>query len=254
LLPHDELGEGPTVVLLHAGIANREMWRDFLGPLAEAGYRAVAVDLPGFGEAHARSPVAHWDEVATTIEELGVEEAALVGNSFGAAVALRVAAVHPRRVSSLVLFSSAGVPEPEPSPQLLAIWDAVERAEDAGDVEAAIEATVAGWVRPASRETVGPRIAAMQRANQRLRHPAEIEFAEDPLEVDPGRIEAIDRPVLVAAGAEDVPDFRDAVDGLAARLPRATTAIIAGCGHLAPLEAPAESLRLILETLAAPSS
>jgi pimeloyl-ACP methyl ester carboxylesterase len=41
------------VVLLHAGIANRQMWRDHLEPLAAAGYRAVAVDLPGFGEAQA---------------------------------------------------------------------------------------------------------------------------------------------------------------------------------------------------------
>lgn len=249
MLPHDQLGEGPTVLLLHAGIANRQMWRDHLEPLAKAGYRAVAVDLPGFGEAHARSPVAHWEEVAATIEELGIEDAELVGNSFGAAVALRVAVVHPERVTSLTLFSAPDVPEPEPSPELQAIWDAVERAQEAGDQERVVEEIVSGWVRPPARATVGPRIAEMQRANLRRRGSGEVEFAEDPLEVHPARVATIDCPVLLAAGAEDLPDFRDAAAALATRLPSATATLIPDCGHLAPLEAPAESLRLILQTL-----
>jgi pimeloyl-ACP methyl ester carboxylesterase len=249
MLPHDQLGDGPTVLLLHAGIANRQMWRDHLGPLAEAGYRAVAVDLPGFGQAHARSPVAHWEEVAATIEALGVEQAALVGNSFGASVALRVAAVYPERVASLTLFSGPDVPEPEPSPELAAIFDAVERAEAAGEPERMIEEIVAGWVRPRARETVGSRIAEMQRENHRGRGPDNVEFAEDPLEVHPGRVVAIECPVLLAAGEEDLPDFRDAVEGLSSRLPSATGTLIPACGHLAPLEAPAESLRLMLANL-----
>ncbi len=53
MLPYDEAGSGPVVVLIHAGIADRTMWSDHLEPLAAAGYRAVAVDLPGFGKAPA---------------------------------------------------------------------------------------------------------------------------------------------------------------------------------------------------------
>jgi len=249
VLPHDQLGDGPTVLLLHAGIANRQMWRDHLEPLAAAGYRAVAVDLPGFGEAHARSPVAHWEEVAATIEALEVPDVAVVGSSFGAAVALRVAAVYPELVTSLTLFSANDVPEAEPSPELQAIWDAVDRAEADGDAERVIEAIVAGWVRPQAQATVGPQIAAMQLANQRGHRSTEVEFAEDPLEVHPARVATIECPALLAAGEEDLPDFRDAAEALAARLPAAAGMLIPGCGHLAPLEAPAESLRLILETL-----
>jgi pimeloyl-ACP methyl ester carboxylesterase len=48
-LPHDEAGSGPAVVLLHAGVADRTMWSEHLEHLADAGYRAVAMDLPGFG-------------------------------------------------------------------------------------------------------------------------------------------------------------------------------------------------------------
>jgi pimeloyl-ACP methyl ester carboxylesterase len=39
------------VVVLHAGVADRAMWSEFLPSLAAAGFRAVAIDLPGFGEA-----------------------------------------------------------------------------------------------------------------------------------------------------------------------------------------------------------
>jgi len=122
-LPHDEVGTGPAVVLLHAGIADRTMWAEHLDPLAEAGYRVVAVDLPGFGEA----PVppgeqAAWADVLQTMDELSIERAALVGNSFGGAVALRAAFVAPDRVSALVFISSPA-PDLEPSPELEAVWE-----------------------------------------------------------------------------------------------------------------------------------
>src|ERR1700758_2372289 len=99
-LPHSEAGDGPAVLLLHAGVADRTMWREHLEPLAAAGYRVIAPDLPGFGEAAVRpGPQAPWNDVLETMNALGVERATLVANSFGGAVALRVAAVAPVAVS-----------------------------------------------------------------------------------------------------------------------------------------------------------
>jgi pimeloyl-ACP methyl ester carboxylesterase len=250
-LPYDELGDGPAVVLLHAGIADRRMWAEHLEPLAATGRRVVAVDLPGFGEAApADGPVAHWEDVVETMDGLGIERAPLVGSSFGAAVALRVAAVHPERVSALVLFSVGGVPDPDPSPELLAVWEAEEGAVEAGDFEAAVAAVVSGWVRPGASAAVRERVATMQRQNyERHASGPEAEFAPDPLEEDPALVATISCPVLLAVGESDMVDFRSAVPDLAARLPRATTAAIAGCGHLAPLEAPAEFRRLVIAHL-----
>lgn len=250
-LPHSEHGKGPAVLLLHAGIADRRMWDEHLVPLAAAGYRVVAVDLPGFGEAALEhGPVAHWEDVVETMDALGIERAALVGSSFGAAVALRVTALHPERVSSLLLFSSSAVPDPDPSPELLAIWEAEEGALEEGDVEKAVEAVVSAWVRPEAPDEVRQRIAAMQRRNyERHASEQELEQAPDPLEENPGLVGRIDCPVLVAAGEEDMVDFRNAVPELAAKLPQAATTIIADCGHLAPLEAPGEFRRLVLEHL-----
>lgn len=252
-LPHSEHGDGPALLLLHAGIADRRMWDEHLEPLAAAGYRVVAVDLPGFGEAAlTQGPVAHWEDVVETMDALGIERAALVGNSFGGAVALRVAALHPDRVSSLLLFSSSAVPEPDPSPELLAVWEAEEGALEEGDVEKAVEAVVSAWVRPEAPDEVRERIAAMQRRNyERHTSEQELEQAPDPLEENPDLVERIDCPVLVAAGEEDMVDFSNAIPELAAKLSQATTTTIADCGHLAPLEAPEEFRRLVLEHLEA---
>lgn len=250
-LPHSEAGEGPAVLLLHAGIADRTMWDEHLEPLAAAGYRVVAPDLPGFGEAAAAEPVAHWEDVLETMDGLGIERAALVGNSFGGAVALRAAAVAPERIASLALFSAGAVPEPDPSPELLAVWEAEEGALEAGDHEAAVAAVLSAWVRPQARDEVRDRIAAMQRRNYERHAGEHAEHAPDPLEEDPELLSAIACPTLLAAGEEDMVDFRSAVPELAASLPRARTALIPDCGHLAPLEAPEGFRRLVLSALAA---
>jgi pimeloyl-ACP methyl ester carboxylesterase len=111
------------------------MWSEHLDWLARAGFRAVAVDLPGFGEAAMEEgPQAPWDDVLQTLRGLNIERAALVGNSFGAAVALRAASVAPAAVSSLVLIS----PPPlmmDPSPALRVVWEAENAALDRGDIE-----------------------------------------------------------------------------------------------------------------------
>src|SRR5579859_5782325 len=148
ILPHNEAGSGPAIVLLHAGIADRTMWSEQLQPLAASGYRAVAMDLPGFGEAAV--PVgehAPWIDVLATMDAMEIHDAVLVGNSFGGAVALRAAAVAPERVSALVLVS-APAPDLEPSAELEAAWGAEESALERGDVEAAVAAVVEAWTLP----------------------------------------------------------------------------------------------------------
>jgi pimeloyl-ACP methyl ester carboxylesterase len=246
-LPHDEAGSGPAIVLLHAGIADRSMWAELLEPLAAAGHRVVAFDLPGFGEAEpAPGEQAPWLDVLSAMDALSIERAALVGNSFGGAVALRVALVAPERVSALALISAPGV-EFEPSAQLRAAWDAEEAPLDRGDTEAAVAAVVEAWTLPDAPQELRGRVAAMQRrifeVQAGITEPTE---GPDPAEEHPELLAGLDIPVLVAAGEHDMPDFLDAAEQLAQTLPRAQRAVIAGAGHLAPLETPAVFRELLL--------
>jgi pimeloyl-ACP methyl ester carboxylesterase len=250
MLPHDETGRGPAIVLLHAGIADRTMWSEHLERLAGAGHRVVAVDLPGFGEAPvAPGEQAPWADVLRTMDELSIERAALVGNSFGGAVALRAALVAPDRVSALALIS-APAPALEPSPGLAAVWEAEEAALERGDIEAAIEVVVDAWTLPDASQELRDRVAAMQRRALALQAeaPAATE-APDPAEERPEALAQLDVPTLVAAGELDKPDFRQGSEAMARTLPRARHAVIDGAGHLAPLETPEAFRELVLAFL-----
>ena len=246
MIPFDEAGSGAAVILLHAGVADRRMWEDLLPDLAAAGFRALAFDLPGFGEAEVEpGPQAPWNDVLMAMNELGIERAALVGNSFGAAIALRVAVVAPARVDALVLV---GTPMPgEPSERLAAAWEAEEEALVRGDIDAAVEAVAEAWTKPGP---VRDLVEEMQRRAFELQLEAgEVEDAPDPVEEDPESLTRIGVPLLAIAGAEDMPDFVTGADTLARVVPGARHVVVEGAGHLVPLEAPDEFRALLIDFL-----
>ena len=254
MLPHDDIGIGQAIVLLHAGIADRTMWSAHLDPLAAAGHRVVAVDMPGFGEAEVPpGEQAPWNDVLETMAALDTGPAALVGNSFGAAVALRMAVVAPAAVRALALIS---VPPPDldPSPELEAVWDAEAAALERGDIDAAVEAVVSAWVQPDAPPAMRARVAEMQRRAFGLQADAgEVSEAPDPLERDLGLLARVEAPVVVAAGERDMPEFREGAERLARALPDARLKLIEGAGHLAPLETPERIRALVLGFLDAQS-
>ncbi len=184
-----------------------------------------------------------------TLDELGVERFALVGNSFGGAVAMRVAALAPERVSGLMLVSPPPL-DLEPSPVLRAVWDAEEEALERGDVEAATRAVVDGWTLEDSPPGLRDRIAEMQRRAFELQlAAAEAPEGDDPLEGGAGPL-AGRVPTLVVTGGRDIPDFRDGAHRLAAQLGLEGAAVIEAAGHLAPLEQP-EAFRELLDAFLA---
>jgi pimeloyl-ACP methyl ester carboxylesterase len=245
ILAYDEAGSGQAIVLIHAGVADRTMWSELLEPLAAAGYRAIAVDLPGFGEAVPPGPqIAPWTDVLETLDALAIEAAVLVGNSFGAGIALRAAAAAPDRVTALVLVSVAA-PGLDPSPELEMAATAEEQALERGDTDEAIEAVVAAWTLPDAPLALRERIGAMQRRAFELQaQSGELALAPDPLE-DPSALAQIDLPVLCVVGEHDMRFFHDSAAVLEVALPRARPELIEGAGHLAPLEQP-ERFREVL--------
>ncbi len=250
MLPYDEVGRGPALVLLHAGIADRTMWSEHLDALAESGHRVIAVDLPAFGEAPPRDHP-EWEAVLETMDQLSVQRAALAGNSFGGAVAMRIAALAPERVSALALFS-APPPAFEPSPQLTAVWEAEEAALERGDIEDAVEAILDAWLLPDAPAEQRERVARMQRRAFELQAGLDAERPPDPLEEDPALLGGVEAPVLVAAGEHDLPDFRDGAEAISAAIPGARRTMVPGAGHLAPLETPEVFRRLLIDFLATP--
>jgi pimeloyl-ACP methyl ester carboxylesterase len=89
-------GDGPGIVLLHGWSDSADTWRPLLAELAERGRRAIAVDLPGFGEASPMAPGAVLPQLDAFTTDLilswaGEEPVVVAGTSLGGCLALRLA-------------------------------------------------------------------------------------------------------------------------------------------------------------------
>jgi pimeloyl-ACP methyl ester carboxylesterase len=112
-----DAGDGPCVFLIH-GIGHSAFgWRHSLGPLAESGFRVLAIDTPGFGysdplpEEAIRDPTALPKAIADLLDRVldtfDITSCSVIGHSLGGAYATLLAAEHPERVERLVLAAPA---------------------------------------------------------------------------------------------------------------------------------------------------
>jgi pimeloyl-ACP methyl ester carboxylesterase len=111
-----EQGDGHPVVLCHGFPELWYSWRHQLGPLAEAGYRAIAPDMRGYGESSIPEDPAAYDvhtlcaDLVGLLDELDEERAVFVGHDWGAIVVWQLALAHPERVEAVVGMSVPFVP------------------------------------------------------------------------------------------------------------------------------------------------
>ena len=105
-----EAGTGPLVLLLHGFPEFWWAWHRQLTALSKAGYRAVAVDLRGYGDSD--KPPRGYDgwtlsgDVAGLVRALGAQRAHLVGHAWGGMIAWSVATLHPRLVASVTAVAA----------------------------------------------------------------------------------------------------------------------------------------------------
>jgi pimeloyl-ACP methyl ester carboxylesterase len=104
-----ELGEGPLVLLLHGFPELWWAWHHQLPALAEAGYRAVAMDLRGYGASdkppRGYDPFTLVHDVAGVVRSLGAPDATIVGHGWGAFMGWTAAVTQPKVVRRLVAVS-----------------------------------------------------------------------------------------------------------------------------------------------------
>jgi pimeloyl-ACP methyl ester carboxylesterase len=104
-----ELGNGPLVLLLHGFPEFWWAWRDQLTALSDAGYRAVAMDLRGYGASdkppRGYDPFTLTADVIGVIKSLGEANAVVVGHDWGGFLGWSVAALAPKVVRRLAIVS-----------------------------------------------------------------------------------------------------------------------------------------------------
>ncbi|MFI6503737.1 alpha/beta fold hydrolase [Nonomuraea typhae] len=238
---HGEAGSGDPVVLLHAGVCDSRMWQLPAVILAEH-FRVIRVDLRGFGQTpyEADGPYSDSGDVAEVLAERGVTKARLVGASYGARVALELAA---RGYAEKLVLLNAGSDLPR-SEDLKAFIAEENRLLELGELQAAAELNADVWLGPAASPGTRTRVVEMQARAFELQIGRDLEQVE--MEVD---LAAIDVPALVVTGAHDLLHFRKSGPYLAGQLPQGRHVELDWAGHLPSIERPQEIISLLLDYL-----
>jgi len=238
---------GPTVVCLHSNASHSGQWRALMDRLG-ARFRVLAVDSYGAG----KSPEWPSDREITLADEVALIEPLLaaapdgvhlVGHSYGAAIALKAALMHPDRVRSLGVYEPtifALVDRDSPRPNATegiqqAVRDGVACLER-GDGEGAARAFIDFWMGEGSFErTPVERRGPIVEACRNLRRWA---FA---LMTEPATLDEFRRvrvPVLYMVGERSPASSRSVAERLMAVLPDARRVDLAGLGHMGPVTHP----------------
>jgi pimeloyl-ACP methyl ester carboxylesterase len=235
----EERGDGPPVVLVHGLRCSHVTWRHQLPALAHAGYRAVAPDLRGHGETDKPAgPYSHelWSgDLLALLDLLELDQAVLAGHSLGGGIVQSFALQHPERVRAMVLISTS----PQRAPY---VSEALRRSAEIALKEGRLppaEASIRGRVGPGYAEA----------------HPDEVAIEAASMVTDAQAFgasclgNATDRnimselhrfifPVLFIAGQSDRADTKTNAARYREHLADIETHVLAGVGHMVPMEAP----------------
>ncbi|QNP71730.1 alpha/beta hydrolase [Streptomyces roseirectus] len=240
-LAYDVTGDGPPLVLVHAGVADHRMWDGVTAALAER-YTVVRYDLRGFGESEPpRGPFREADDLRRLLDHLGHGRVRLAGASWGARVALDFTLAHPSRVHALAMLA-APWPGFAWSEEMVAYDEAETTALDEGDVDGAVELNLDMWLRGPARtwDEVEAGLADQLRAPMRtlLAHQGIVgRYSQGPGE---GDLAGLDVRTLVGVGKLDIADFQEIARRYAQRIPGAEFVEFPTAAHLIAMDAPAE--------------
>ena len=107
-------GEGPAVLLVHGLASSMITWYCNIDVIADAGFTAIAIDMPGYGGSGLADHLGYSPESASHFlvqfaDQLGIERFSVVGNSAGGLIAGVTALEYPDRVDKVGLVGSAGL-------------------------------------------------------------------------------------------------------------------------------------------------
>lgn len=252
-LAHDSAGQGlPVVVLLHGVGGGRAIWGEgALQALAQAGMRAIAFDLPGYGDSARPDHLTlrgMADAVASSLQTLGVQRAVIVGHSMGGMVAQLAAARHAALVQGLVLVcTTASFGKPEGAWQQAFLQQRLAPLDAGQGMPALAAQLVPSLLGPnAGHEARQRALAVMSRVPEptyRAALAALMGFDQRTA------LATIGVPTLCIAAEHDATSPPDVMQRMAQRIPAARYACLVNAGHLAPLEQAAAFHEVLIDFL-----
>jgi pimeloyl-ACP methyl ester carboxylesterase len=253
-----EAGTGPGVVCTHANASSSAQWRGLLDLLAP-NFHVLAPDSYDAG----KSPPWPSDRVISLGDEVALIEPvlkragsplALVGHSYGAAVALIAALADPGRVRAMALFEptlfallDAQTPAPNEADGIRETAAQASLALDAGNPEAAAEHFIDYWMGPGAwQQTLETRKPTIATSVTKVRRWAHALFTEPtPL----AAFRALDIPVLYMVGKRSTASAHGVARLLTSALPRVELVEFENLGHMGPVTHPEQVNEVIRQFL-----
>ena len=245
------------IILIHGFISSNVIWSHVLMPLAQAGFRAIAPDLPGYGysdkPADAEYTIAEQARaVIGLMDRLQIEKAGMVGTSYGGAVAATIALDYPERVEKLVLVGAVSNDDAKRKFLLR-----VSCLPLVGDIATPLFLG-SRWIlrkrmtdmyrrmgRPINEKMVASRHHLLETANA---HRAMIRTAR---RWSANRIEReaslIRQPTLLVWGDQDTHIPIENAIKLRNAIPNASLIVFRNCGHLPPAECPEKFVEVVAD-------
>lgn len=261
---YHEAGSGPAVLLLHGGGPGASGWSNFNRNLAAlaARYRTIVPDAPGFGRSESCDLSAGLfttmaDGLRGLLDELGIGQAHLVGNSMGGGAAIKFALDFPHRVGKLVLMAPGGLLAPVsvmPSEGLKILFGFYGQEPTAERLRAFLSCMVYD-ARSLTPELIAERLRSASDPAV-LANPPFKPGAPPPIEElwRDQRFAQLENPVLLLWGRDDRTLPLDCAFTALKQLKNAQLHVFSHCGHWVQWERPDEFNRLVADFLADTSS
>lgn len=246
----DVQGDGPPVLFLHGFPLDRTMWRHMTAPLT--GRQRIAPDLRGLGLSDAPEGgyfmEEYADDMAALLEMLDVERAVVCGLSMGGYVALEMARRHGHRLQGLILMNTrANADSVEGKAGRAEMIRLVQRQGSSALAETMLPKLLAPETLRTMPDVV-ERVRTMIVASPPAGVIGALTAMKERTDSTP-LLREIDLPTLVVAGRDDQLIPMDYSRTMAEQIPNAHLTVIAGAGHLAPMEQPIATSRVVGEFL-----
>jgi pimeloyl-ACP methyl ester carboxylesterase len=244
----DSGGDGMALVFSHGILMDWEMFAPQGDALGER-YRVITWDQRGHGETDpSPEPYSDWDsaeDLASLLDQLGIDKAVIAGVSQGGFIGLRFALLHPERTEALILIDTqAGVEDPDRAAQ----YDAFLEVWRTDGPNADIAEVVASIILGADYDGRGPWIAKW--LTMPVENVVQAYRALKSREDIHQRLAEIDAPAMVIHGEDDIAIELEKAEALCSGLPNCRGMVtIPGAGHASNLIDPEAVNRAIQDFL-----
>lgn len=245
---------GEPMVFIHGSWGDHHNWDSVSGELSQS-FRVLTYDRRGHSQSERPNQQGNMEEdvadLVALIEYLQLAPAHIIGNSGGAAVALKTAAQHPGLFRTLVVHEPAlfgvlkEIPEAQPflhevNNRVAAVVALLEKGEDKEAAERFVETIAFG---PGAWQDLASNVQQTFVYNA----PTFLDETRDPdnLNLNIDSLSRYTKPALMTSGTESPPFFLMVLDQLAKALPHAKRIVFEGAGHVPHISHPQQYIQVV---------